>query len=436
MDDYIVHRFQVFFAFLNPPVRVKHSVSMSEAQDREPFEVTEESLSEILDVSEAETATAEVDSSAEVSAETTDTETSDEPEIIENPEQVEPEKPEEPEASEEPEKEEPEEDLTVKDGDKVYSFKDAPKAMREVFEAKTKLVKSFVHGSGDFITELQEISPSSFEKFARDIVQQSAESAPQAWADFLAKSNPDTVLSALLGTVKTEGDDFTGANPAILAELYRLMNEDSEAGEMLRFELESRDENLKVDQKPKLSPEEQKELDDYRQKQKEESEQKEVKERRDTYEKVMTHIETEVVAPLVEKFGLMPKDSDSKDEQQAKIRLLNSLPQIFDNELLVSDVKADYAKMLEKINAKDLKGAMVLAPSVMEEVERIALSYLGFITNKRTASIKQETTSAKKAPPTLTPSNPVPPPPPKPMTLSERLETATDDEILRNMGLR
>jgi hypothetical protein len=428
--DYISCLIQAFSAF-KPSAQDKVRVSnMADELAREPFAVDESSF-DFLDVT-AESDTPQEDSSPLESVELPDAEKEAE-EVDAEPETAEEEKPEE-EIEEEPEKESEkpvtDKDLTVEKDGKVYDFSSAPKEMREVVRTQNKLVNAFLRDNIETVqAELQNLSPSSYTKLASQIVQQSAETNPAKWAEYLIQTNKETVKTALLG------EEFKDVNLEAVAELARIYREDSEEGDELRTILELRNPEFSTTPVKQLEPAEKAELEELRREKKEKSESTSSTEVQAVYEKVFDYADETVVAPKVKEFGLMPEASDTPEVIREKRRVVNSLASIIDSELSSDpETKDDYKKLLDKIQNRDESGAMALLPSITDKMEEITISYLGFIRNQQTASLKQKHTPARKAPVALAVGKKVEPAP-KALTLAERLETASDDEILRNMGI-
>ncbi len=98
------------------------------------------------------------------------------------------------------------------------------------------------------------------------------------------------------------------------------------------------------------------------------------------------------------------------------------------------DTKDDFALVEKKIENRDQSGAIALTPSLIAKAEEIAISYLGYIKSQQTTSLKQKHTPAKK-PPTALAAGKQSSPPPKEQSMQDFLKTATDDDLLREMGL-
>lgn len=422
------------------------------SENREPFEVSESDF-DFLDASEVADTPADdsspseevVEPQMEADADLSDTEpeTADEAPETDDSDETEPEETEETE--EEPEDAEDDEELVVKkkdeDGkDVVYDFRNAPKAIREQVQEVAKLKKLFVRDQvQEFRKELEELSPSSFFNFAKDIVQSSAESEPATWAEFLVKADPKLVASALMGEFAHEADSeaFKDANPKLLAELYRIyLDEESDVAANLRWELESRDADLTLEAKPKLSTPEMEELKRLREQQQAERQAKEQAEVAQVYNNVFDHVDDKFVAPIVQKLGFMPTADDTPEQKQFKTRILEYLPTLYEKELTADPAtKDDWLKLQEKLRNKDEKGAMALLPSIIDKIEESTMSFLGNIKNSQTASLASNHKPAKKPPVTVAPGKASAPAPKRGRTIAESVDEMTDQELLSVMGL-
>lgn len=406
---------------------------LAQGEAREPFEVDASSF-DFLDVT-AESGTPQEGSSPLESVVETDVVEGEEGEKAPESESstVEEEKPEE--ETEEAEKVEKEvekadaELLVEKDG-KTYDFSTAPKEMREVIKTNNKLVNAFVRDRiEDVQAELRNLSPTSYSKLEQTIVQSSAEANADKWADFLVKVKPDVVVESLLGS------DLKDVNLDVLKEIALLYQEESDEGDELRTILELRNPDFATVPRPKLEPAEKQELERLRAEEKQRKDSTSSADVQKVTEEVFDYVDDTIIVPIVQQFGLMPDKDDEPETAEAKKDIVNSLASIIDSRLSSNaETKSDYEALWKKINAGDKAGAMALLPSLMGEIEAIAISRLGFIKNQQTTSLKQKHTPAKTPPKALASGASVQQPP-KPLTLAERLETQSDEELLRNMGI-
>ncbi len=422
---------------------------MSKEIEREPFDVTEESFDAILNDVEAESDTPPEESSPlDESVELTDAVESEadetivveteEPETAEDPDKTEEET--EPEKVEEArEAEKPDSELLVEKDGKTYDFTSAPKEMREVVKSQNRLVNAFVRDNIEAVqTELRNLSPSSYEKLEQTIINKSATVHPDKWSEFLVTNNPKIVMNALLAPFAdpTDADGLKDADPKLIAELYRVFREESEEGEELRTLLELRSPEFGANPLPKLTPAEKAELEELRREKQQQSAGDTTKETQKVYEEVFDYVDTATIMPIVKQFGLMPEASDSPEVTREKRRVVNSLAGIIDTALQEDPSTADdYRALLVKIEARDKAGAMAILPALQQKMEEEAISYLSFIKNSQTASLKQKHTAAKKPPTALAAAGSIVPPVSKPVTLAERLETQSDEDFLRAMGI-
>lgn len=406
------------------------------------FDVTEESISEILDVDTA-TDTPQTDSSTETEdvALTSDSAESETPEQ-ETTEETEEETdaPDETETTEET-TETPDSDLLVESKDKdgkpvVYDFASAPKEMREQFKTSNKIVNAFIREDAETVlSELETLSPSSYLNLTQNIVNECAKANPQGWAEYLVKAEPAIVAKTLLDAHKTDTDDFSDANPALLAELFRIYREDSTEGDDLRFAIETRDSELSSPPPPKLEPAEKAELERLRTDEKKKAAERETHEIQQLYTDVWTYLEDSAVVPVIEKLGLMPSKTDTPEQLREKKRIIDTLPNVLDKALLEdAETAKDYEKLIAKVNARDRAGAMALTPAILKKIESETLSYLGYIANARTQAIKQKFTAAKTPPKVLASAGANAAPIDKAKPLGEMLESMSDEDLLRSMG--
>lgn len=402
---------------------------MNENENAELFDVTEESLASILDVNAESNEPQEESSPSVESVEITDAEEEgeevQETESADNPES---------DTVEEDKEEKPDEadpELVVEKDGKRYDFSTAPKEMREVVKSQNRLVNAFVRDDiAKVESELRNLSPSSYANLEQSIVQKSAEANADKWAEWLVSVKPEVVKESLFGS------DFKDINLDVLKEMAKLFTEESEEGDDLRMTLELRNPDFAANAKPKLTPEEKAELEEYRKQKKVEEEERKSSQTRQLYTDVFDYVDEQAIVPIVKQFGLMPDANDDEITRRNKERTVNALAPIIDRELSSDpETKDDYAKVLSKIEAHDKAGAMALLPSILAKAEEVALSYFGFIKNQQTASLKQKHTPAKKPPAALSATGKTPPPAPKPLTLAERLETEGDEFYLRNMGV-
>lgn len=413
-----------------------------EQEERAPFEVDESSF-DFLDVNAESDTPPEESSSSIESVEITDaegekveesetespeveTETQEETEKVEEVEEV-----EKPPTEEESEETELDGKYVVKRGDKVLYFKDAPKEFRKAFDEETEIRQSFIRDRvEDVQTKLRALSPSSYANLEQAIVQRSAETNADKWAEYLVQTNKETVKTALLGA------ELKDVNLDVISELCRIYGEESDEGEELRLMLEVRNPEFAGGVKPKLPPAELAELEAYRKKEKEASQTDVSKETAQVFNEIFDYVDEQAVVPKLKEFGLAPEPNDTPEELREKKRIVNSLASILMSELETdSDTKDDFGAVMKKIEARDKSGAMALLPSILDKAEEIVVSHLGYIKAQQTASLVKKHTPAKKPPKTLAAAGNTLPPVSKPLPLGEWLEQASDDDILRGMGV-
>lgn len=274
-------------------------------------------------------------------------------------------------------------------------FREAHEELKTAFLdlANNSLEGKFVNSPADFVQQLKETSPTSYNQVGAMLVEESAKTYPDKWIDHLLSENPEITLAdgKKMSTLDYAAQAISGKEgmtaDRLKAELAVLLEDDEDAVQAKLAE----QQKTTAGEKPEAKTEtpEQKAIREWR-------EEKEATERKAVQTEVFAPIES-AVDSLVTQAGLEIKEADVQGKQwndlpdETKFKALVNwmIPVWIDHRVKMDPALVHMQGRLEEfLGAKDKASALKLQHPARIAAENFANEFLSLVTNAR-AKAKQ-----------------------------------------------